>query len=269
MPNLLSRFASIPPCERWPSSISPTPGPGVFAEEMRARGVELDEWRLAERGTGPPVEIADYDAVLTFGGAMHADQEDRHPWLRFEKDLLARAARRPACRCSPSASARSCWPRRAAARRGGRASRRSAGTRSSSPPEGRADPLLGAAGAALRGVPVAQLRGRRCRQARRRSPAARSACRPTGSASAPGGSSSTPRSRAADADAWIADYRSDEDAVRIGVDPDALRRRDGGEDRRLEPARPGALRALPDAGGATRASRRRRRGRRRPGRSRR
>ena len=64
-------------------------GPGVFAEEMRERGVELDEWLLSERGTGPPREIADYQAVLTFGGAMHADQEDRHPWLRFEKDFLA------------------------------------------------------------------------------------------------------------------------------------------------------------------------------------
>ena len=29
---------------------------------------------------------------------------------------------------------------------------------------------------------------------------------------------------AADAEAWIDDYRSDEDAVRIGLDPDALRR---------------------------------------------
>jgi len=29
----------------------------------------------------------------------------------------------------------------------------------------------------------------------------------------------------ADAEAWIDDYRSDEDAVRIGVDPDALRQR--------------------------------------------
>ena len=67
----------------------PDAGPGVFADEMRERGVELDEWLLSERGTGPPVEIAGYDAVLTFGGAMHADQEDHHPWLRFEKDFLA------------------------------------------------------------------------------------------------------------------------------------------------------------------------------------
>jgi GMP synthase (glutamine-hydrolysing) len=67
----------------------PDAGPGVFADEMRDRGVQLDEWRLSERGTGPPIEIAGYDAVMTFGGAMHADQEDRHPWLRFEKDFFA------------------------------------------------------------------------------------------------------------------------------------------------------------------------------------
>ena len=67
----------------------PDAGPGVFAAEMRDRGVQLDEWLLSERGTSPPAEIAEYDAVLAFGGAMHADQEDRHPWLRFEKDFLA------------------------------------------------------------------------------------------------------------------------------------------------------------------------------------
>src|SRR5262245_61194306 len=64
-------------------------GPGVFADELRDRGVSLEEWPIGERGKGPPREIAEYDAVLTFGGAMHADQEDRHPWLRFEKDFLA------------------------------------------------------------------------------------------------------------------------------------------------------------------------------------
>src|SRR3954453_3386906 len=81
--------ASIPPMRALAIVHQPDAGPGVFAEEMRARGVELDEWALSERGTGPPREIADYDAVLTFGGAMHSDQEDRHPWLRFEKDFLA------------------------------------------------------------------------------------------------------------------------------------------------------------------------------------
>ena len=66
----------------------PDAGPGVFAEELRSRGVELDEWELSRRGAGPPREIAAYDAVLTFGGSMHADQEDAHPWLRFERDFL-------------------------------------------------------------------------------------------------------------------------------------------------------------------------------------
>src|SRR4051812_40705790 len=81
--------ASIPPMRALAIVHQPDAGPGVFADEMHERGVELDEWLLSERGSAPPREIADYDAVLTFGGAMHADQEDRHPWLRFEKDFLA------------------------------------------------------------------------------------------------------------------------------------------------------------------------------------
>ena len=101
-------------------------GPGVFAEEMADRGVELHEWLLSERGTGPQLEIAEYDAVLTFGGAMHADQEDRHPWLRFEKDFLAAMIddRMPMLAVCLGSS---CWPRRRAGRPCGRASRRSAG----------------------------------------------------------------------------------------------------------------------------------------------
>ena len=43
---------------------------------------------------------------------------------------------------------------------------------------------------------------------------------------------------AADAADWIADYRTDEDAVRIGVDPEALGRRDAAEDRATGTARP-------------------------------
>src|SRR5262245_21232333 len=57
-------------------------GPGVFAEEMAERGVEHHEWMLREVRAGPPLEITEYAAVMSFGGAMHADQEDRHPWLR-------------------------------------------------------------------------------------------------------------------------------------------------------------------------------------------
>ena len=62
---------------------------GVFADPVRARGHELVEWRPAE-GASSPLPLEEYDAVLIFGGAMHADQEDRHPWLREEYALMRR-----------------------------------------------------------------------------------------------------------------------------------------------------------------------------------
>jgi GMP synthase (glutamine-hydrolysing) len=64
-------------------------GPGVFAEEARHRGWRMDEWLLPS-GEPPPEDPLSYDAVLAFGGAMHADQETEHRWLREEKSLLAR-----------------------------------------------------------------------------------------------------------------------------------------------------------------------------------
>jgi GMP synthase (glutamine-hydrolysing) len=63
-------------------------GPGVFAEAIEARGARLDTWFAAETPE-PPDDPAGYDAVLPFGGSMHVDQEDRHPWLRPQKRLLA------------------------------------------------------------------------------------------------------------------------------------------------------------------------------------
>src|SRR4051794_10596602 len=63
-------------------------GPGVFADAIQRRDVELDRWLVAESAT-PPADPASYDAVLTFGGAMHVDQDDRHPWLASEKALRA------------------------------------------------------------------------------------------------------------------------------------------------------------------------------------
>jgi GMP synthase (glutamine-hydrolysing) len=52
-------------------------------------GHVLEEWSLAW-GTPPPRPIDDYGAVLVFGGAMHADEDERHPWLREEDLLLQR-----------------------------------------------------------------------------------------------------------------------------------------------------------------------------------
>ena len=62
---------------------------GVFGELCTARGHELEEWSLAW-GTPPPRPIDDYGAVLIFGGAMHADQDDHHPWLRDENFFIQR-----------------------------------------------------------------------------------------------------------------------------------------------------------------------------------
>jgi GMP synthase (glutamine-hydrolysing) len=60
---------------------------GVFGDVVRERGHALEEWSLAW-GTPLPRPLDAYGAVLVFGGAMHADQDDHHPWLREENFFL-------------------------------------------------------------------------------------------------------------------------------------------------------------------------------------
>jgi len=60
-------------------------GPGVFARAVAARGDTLEEWHPVEE---PEPSRVGHDAVMVFGGAMNADQEERHPWLVREKALL-------------------------------------------------------------------------------------------------------------------------------------------------------------------------------------
>jgi GMP synthase-like glutamine amidotransferase len=62
---------------------------GVFADAIAARGHGLEEWSLAW-GTPIPRPLDDYGAVIIFGGAMHADQDEHHPWLRDENMFLER-----------------------------------------------------------------------------------------------------------------------------------------------------------------------------------
>jgi len=62
---------------------------GVFGQVAAARGHRVEEWSLAW-GTPPPRAIDDYGAVFIFGGAMHADQDDHHPWLRDENFFIQR-----------------------------------------------------------------------------------------------------------------------------------------------------------------------------------
>jgi GMP synthase (glutamine-hydrolysing) len=195
-------------------------GPGVFADEMRDRGVELDEWLLTERGTAPPREIADYDAVLTFGGAMHADQEDRHPWLRFEKDFLEAVLEDG----MPILAV--CLGNQLLADAAGGSARRAG------EPEigwfdvevtedGTADPVIGPLAPrftafqwhSYEAVPPAGTailaRSPVCSQAYRLGERA-------------WGIQFHAEVSAADLGHWIDDYRSDGDAVRIGIDPEAL-----------------------------------------------
>jgi GMP synthase (glutamine-hydrolysing) len=60
-------------------------GPGVFAEAARERGHELVEW-LAPQAPAP--DLHGFGAALVLGGAMHVDQEGAHPWLGSEKRHL-------------------------------------------------------------------------------------------------------------------------------------------------------------------------------------
>src|SRR5919108_293538 len=62
---------------------------GIFGDVVEERGHRLEEWSLAW-GTPLPRPLDAYGAVLVFGGAMHADQDDHHPWLREEHFFLER-----------------------------------------------------------------------------------------------------------------------------------------------------------------------------------
>jgi GMP synthase (glutamine-hydrolysing) len=195
-------------------------GPGVFADEMSERGVDLDEWRLSERGTAPPLEIADYDAILTFGGAMHADQEDRHPWLRFEKDFLAAMIddRMPVLAVCLGSQL-------LADAAGGSAQRASEpeigwyGVEVTD--EGKSDPLIGPLAPSFEAFQWHSYEALPPEGAAvlARSPVCAQAYRVGEMA---WGIQFHAEVTAADAEKWIDDYRSDEDAVRIGMDPEAL-----------------------------------------------
>jgi GMP synthase (glutamine-hydrolysing) len=197
-------------------------GPGVFADAIRSRGAELDSWLRAETDA-PPRKPDDYDAVLVFGGAMHADQANRHPWLREEKALLSDLLERGV----PLLGV--CLGAQLIAEAGG------------APPhparqpeigwhevglteEGRSDPLLGPLAPRFPAFQwhsyefplppgaTALAHSAVCLQAYRIGDSA-------------WGIQFHAEVTRADAEAWIDDFRADEDAVRIGLNPDELRQR--------------------------------------------
>jgi GMP synthase (glutamine-hydrolysing) len=195
-------------------------GPGVFAEAITAHGASLETWMPAE-GHGAPSDSPDYDAVLAFGGAMHADQEDAHPWLRKQKALLGDLLERRV----PLLGV--CLGAQLLAEAAGASPRRSPEPeigwhRVTLTDAGAADPVLAPLAPAFEGFEwhsyefplpagaVELARSAACLQAFRLGELAWAI-------------QFHAEVTAADAEAWIDDYRSDPDAVRIGLDAAALR----------------------------------------------
>jgi GMP synthase (glutamine-hydrolysing) len=70
-------------------------GTELFAPLVAEAGHRLEEWSFGW-GARPRRALEAYDAVLVFGGAMHGDQEESHPWLREELEWLHRLLGRSA-----------------------------------------------------------------------------------------------------------------------------------------------------------------------------
>lgn len=195
-------------------------GPGVFAEAIRERGDELEEWVLPEGGP-PPADPLGYDAVFILGGAMNVDEETAHPWLAAEKALLRRLLENDVALLGLCLGSQLVAEAAGAAPR--RASRPEIGWHPVEvTPEGEADPLLAPLAPRFEAfqwhgyefpLPPGAV-------ALARSELSLQACRIGERTWA---IQFHPEVSRADALAWIADYRSDADAVRIGIDPDALR----------------------------------------------
>jgi GMP synthase (glutamine-hydrolysing) len=194
-------------------------GPGVFGEEIRARGHSLDEW-MVPTTPEPPADPLGYDAVFVLGGAMNVDEGEEHEWIGSERGLLGRLIERRTpliglCLGGQMlAAAAGAVPRRAP--------RPEIGWHLVElTDEGRDDPLLGPLAPGFEAFQwhsyefplppgaVALARSEVSLQAARIGELAWAI-------------QFHPEVSAIDARHWIDDYESDADAVRIGIDPTAL-----------------------------------------------
>jgi GMP synthase (glutamine-hydrolysing) len=62
-------------------------GPGVFADAIRARGADMEEWRPPDGGP-PPRDPGEYDGVIVCGGSTHPDQDQMHEWIVPERAVI-------------------------------------------------------------------------------------------------------------------------------------------------------------------------------------
>ena len=195
-------------------------GPGVFADAVGEAGHELVPWVPPE---APPPDLGEIGAVLVLGGAMNVDQEEAHPWLAREKEVLHELLQRGVptlgvcLGCQLLAEAAGAEPRRAREPEiGWRAVELE--------PAAFEDPLLAplperfdafqwhSYEAPLPPGATPLARSPVCLQAFRLDAAA-------------WGIQFHAEVTGETVDGWLADYRGDEDAVRIGLDPGALRAR--------------------------------------------
>jgi GMP synthase-like glutamine amidotransferase len=192
-------------------------GSGVFGEAALAAGHEVVEWLPAEQRFSPN----GFDAVMVFGGAMNVDEEDRYPWLAGEKRLLRELVGSGTPMIGVCLGAQ--LVAEAAGASPGRAPEPEIGWGDVElTPEAGDDPVLGAlperflafqwhsyqfpvppGGVALARSPV-------CLQAFR-------------AGAATWGIQFHAEVTRESVGQWLADWRKDPDAVRIGLDPEALR----------------------------------------------
>jgi GMP synthase (glutamine-hydrolysing) len=64
--------------------------PVAFEDELRARGLDLVRVELDE-GEQPP-DWRDFDGMIVMGGPMGAYEDESHPWLSGEKQMIREAA---------------------------------------------------------------------------------------------------------------------------------------------------------------------------------
>jgi GMP synthase (glutamine-hydrolysing) len=193
-------------------------GPGVFAKAIESSGWELATWSPPTQPQ--PADVDHFDAVLTFGAAVHPDQDEEHPWLATERELLVGLIEEDipllgVCLGSELVA-------------------QAAGGNTARMPEpeigwyevavtdeGERDPLLASFPSAFDAF---QWHSYECLPADgavelARSDAGLAAFRVGERA---WGIQFHAEVTAADLEHWIRDYRTDPDAVRIGIDPDAL-----------------------------------------------